>query len=162
MPAYKPLRERFWEKVRYNPQSGCMEWTGSTIRRGYGMIGGERGTQNRLATHVRYELETGLTVPKGFCVCHRCDNPRCVTFAHFFIGTLADNNRDKMNKGRQKNLRGSATSNAKLTEEQVREIRRRYIPAHPIHGGYAMAREFRVTPPAIHFIVKRVSWRHVD
>lgn len=39
-------------------------------------------------------------------VLHRCDNPSCVNPNHLFLGTIKDNNDDKMRKGRHNCGRG--------------------------------------------------------
>lgn len=117
MSRKRPLKDRFYVKVRYNPSVirtyerkdgttltviyGCFEWTAATTN-GYGRIqAGGKGSKVLKAHRVRYELETGLEIPDGLCVCHRCDNRLCVTSAHFFLGNKGDNNRDKVKKGRQ-------------------------------------------------------------
>jgi hypothetical protein len=45
--------------------------------------------------------------------------------AHLFLGSNADNMRDKVAKGRQARVRGAANPACKLTPEQVRRIRDR-------------------------------------
>ena len=53
--------------------------------------------------------------------------------------------------------RGERHSSAKLTEEQVLDIRARYTP-----GGYGqLAREYGVDPGNIRHIVLRNSWKHI-
>jgi hypothetical protein len=74
-----------------------------------------------LAHRVAWELVNG-PIPEGLCVLHHCDNPPCVNVEHLFLGTLADNNADKVAKGRQ--AKGSAIARAKLTESDIPEIRR--------------------------------------
>lgn len=39
-------------------------------------------------------------IPKGFFVCHSCDNPKCINIKHLWLGTPKENTRDAMAKGR--------------------------------------------------------------
>ena len=61
-------------------------------------------------------------IPPGMCVCHTCDNRACINPEHFFLGTKGDNNKDRAQQGRGRQLRGTANGSTKLTEEQVRKI----------------------------------------
>jgi hypothetical protein len=72
---------------------------------------------NRFAFTLFYGHE-----PKGILL-HSCDNPRCVNPHHLSEGTHADNMADCIAKGR--NAKGSDFPHARLTEEQVKEIRER-------------------------------------
>jgi hypothetical protein len=95
-------------------------------------------------------------VPEGHYVLHRCDNKRCVNPKHLWSGSPADNMNDKVAKGRQ--TRGSQFKHARLTEESVKEIRRRY------REGISMpilAKEHRVTLQAIAYAIHRKTWKHV-
>jgi DNA invertase Pin-like site-specific DNA recombinase len=78
------------------------------------------------------------------------------------LGTAADNNADKIAKGREGHgtARGSASARAKLTEEKVQEIRRRYIPGRKNGNRSLLAREYGVHGSTINDVVKR-RWRHV-
>lgn len=59
----------------------------------------------------------------GLCVCHTCDNPRCVNLAHLFLGTAKDNAQDCVSKGRKNPASGARCHFSKLTEAQVSEVR---------------------------------------
>lgn len=70
-----------------------------------------------------YEQEHGEKVSPDLMVCHTCDVRNCICPNHLWKGTAADNVHDMNMKGRRVNNKGEAHNLAKLTEEQVREIR---------------------------------------
>jgi len=86
--------------------SGCVEWTGRCLPRGYGCLYiPSRGT---VLTHrFAWELANG-PIPAGIHVLHHCDNPPCCQTdptpgypdGHLFLGTDADNAADRDAKGR--------------------------------------------------------------
>ena len=95
------FREIFWAKVKKG--DGCWEWQGATDARptrrpGYGLVtvNGRRAKAHRVA----WELANGREIPPGLLACHRCDNPPCVRPDHLFVGTMSDNIRDSVAKGR--------------------------------------------------------------
>ena len=93
----RPLYDRFWEKVRTG--KGCWEWQGGRAAFGHGLIHLGNGNKLVQAHRVAWELANG-PIPDGLCVLHHCDNPPCVRPTHLFLGTLGDNARDMVAKGR--------------------------------------------------------------
>lgn len=138
------LAARFWAKVVKT--DGCWRWLGYTVDR-YGRIAldGGRGAPCAGAHRVSWELHNG-PIPEGMCVLHRCDNPPCVNPDHLFLGTQLDNIADRVRKGRNGDLSGQNNGRAKLTSEQVLEMRSRH------RGGES----YRVLGIAF-----GVSWGHV-
>lgn len=147
----KTLEERFWDQCEPDGRQ-CWEWDGYIGARGYGFI--KNNYRTLLAHRVSWELHNG-PIPEGMYVCHRCDNPACVNPDHLFIGTAKDNSADRDRKGRANNPTGSRRSNAKLTEQQVAEIR------SSKERGVDLAKRYGVSPAVICVARKGKTWRHV-
>ena len=150
----RPLEERFRARVDRSNLDDCWEWT-ATKRWGYGILSVKDGV-GRLAHRYSYELHYGPS-PDELCVLHRCDNPACVRPDHLFLGTHADNVKDKVSKQRQP--RGENHWRTKFTEEDIVEIRRKYREG--VASQSAMAAQYGVDPSTISDIVRRKLWGHI-
>lgn len=78
-------------------KNGCLEWTGSISKRGYGQ------TMWRYKFFSAHRLAWTLSngdIPDGMWVLHKCDNPKCIEVSHLFLGSPSDNRRDCLDKGR--------------------------------------------------------------
>ena len=154
-PAPRDERERFLEKVSPEPNTGCWLWTSTKGTGGYGAFWFRRRT--RLAPRVALLLFRNIDVPRGVSVCHHCDQPACVNPDHLFVGTALDNIRDMELKGRR--ARGTRIARAKLTDDDVREIRRRTAAGE---SQERVGRSFGIVQTAVSAIVHRKTWRHVQ
>ena len=148
------LLDRFWSKVDQSNLSGCWPWTGSRNTKGRGQFMWT-DRKPRLAHRVAYWLTAGA-IPDGLLVCHHCDNPLCCNPAHFFLGTNKDNTQDMVRKGRAKGASGTHHSNARLTEDQVLEIR-------AAEGSQkAIAERFGIPSSHVSNIKSRKKWKHLQ
>ena len=125
---------------------GCIEWTGARIPNGYGM---KRHHGRQVLVHRWAWEQANGPIPEGMYVLHHCDNPPCFNIEHLFLGTHADNMRDKMVKGRFQ---------SKLGVEDVVVIR-----ARSANGARHcdLAREYGVSQSHVLNIVHRIKWKHV-
>src|SRR3990167_9291402 len=110
------------------------------------------------AHRFSYDLHYG-PVPKGLSVCHHCDNPPCVRPDHLYAGTVADNARDAVSRGRIRMMKkpGSLNGFARLTESQVLQIRS--MAGRMIYRD--IAAHFDVDTTTIGLIVRRKTWTHI-
>lgn len=148
--------EDFWKKIdRSGGPNACWNWMAGLDRGGYGNAN-YRGKQY-IAHRLAYKLTHG-EVPR--MLCHTCDNRRCCNPTHVYAGNPKANRRDQDDRGRRVNHpKGSACVNARLTDEQVVEIRRGYSIGNVIHKE--LAAKYGVTSGAIRDIVAGVNWKHL-
>lgn len=152
-------QERFEQRFIRASDDDCWHWIGWKNDKGYGaaIYGGRR----QYAHRVSFQLYRG-EIPDKLCVLHRCDNPACVNPKHLWLGTKKDNNQDRAAKGRSNltdKARGEQNGLAKLTQEQVNEIRRRYAA-----GGITvrqLAKEYPVSKSEVHNIIRQEVWKGI-
>lgn len=114
-------KKRFLDKTK-RAHNGCLMWLGATGGGGrYGSVGFMGKPQ--LAHRVSWKIFNGH-FPDDLCVCHKCDNGFCVEPSHLFLGTQEDNVLDMENKKRSNHPSKSKHGRAKLTENEVEEIRK--------------------------------------
>lgn len=154
-----PLAVRFWSKVDKRGPDECWPWQAAPRKKSEGYGAFWLDGRHQPATRVAWILTNG-EFPKGKQVLHHCDNPPCCNPAHLFLGTNLENNADKVAKNRH--VYGSRNPNAKLTEQQVVEIKR-LKPVGTTPRGYRgeIAERYNVKPGTITDIWIR-SWTHLN
>jgi hypothetical protein len=151
-------------------ENGCWEWQGSRV-------GVKKGKEAKIGTgHGNFHFEgrnvyahrfaweaLGGNAPADIkCVCHKCDNPKCVNPEHMFLGSKAENNHDMKAKGRSKGAVGVANKLSKLNDDKVRLIRQLWEmspPSRPTHAE--LAEMFHVDRSVICEVINRKIWKHV-
>jgi DNA-binding XRE family transcriptional regulator len=146
----------FWAKVQKS--EGCWLWQGARIPGGYGVMRFQKKQQ--LTHRIVWQLTQGV-IPKGSCVCHKCDNPPCVNPDHLFLGSHKDNMNDMHRKGRAGDHEwwkrpGRKHHRAVLTLEQASEIRKLYSDTDATQRD--LASRFGVSQSAIWHILKGFSY----
>ena len=157
----RPIEERFFDKVNKDAPNGCWEWTASLYPDGYGSIYDNVIKTNDRAHRVSWVIHNG-NIPQhdsyhGMCVCHSCDNRKCVNPDHLFLATNKQNQHDMYAKGREVKARGESISHSKLNELKVRIIRIYY----PTLSQKSLASIFKVSKTTIHCLVNRKTWAHI-
>lgn len=145
-----------WTVVTRRSELGpCWEWKGKLDKAGYGRanIGQQKTGAAHRAAYQIWNNEGQPLDPRDY-VCHRCDNPPCINPAHLFLGDQHANMGDAKAKGRSAN--GMRQGGAILTDQQVEEIRAKYVPRKYTYKQ--LGEEYGVTAAAIGCVVRGENW----
>lgn len=119
--------EVIWSKVKKGDSNECWPWIGWRNEQGYGRteIKDVAYYAHRVIFDLVHPQKITLAAPKdgSQTIMHICDNPPCCNPAHLRLGTHQENIQDMMEKGRKSKPISHQSINAKLTEDEVREIR---------------------------------------
>jgi hypothetical protein len=169
--ARKSLLKRIKEKSFFDKKTGCIIWTGSTLKSSdkfkrlpYGII--RLYGKNIFAHRASYSLFNSI-IPDGLFVLHKCDNPKCINPKHLFLGTKRDNILDAIKKGRApkrsfKNHtlnHGNVCKRAKVDEDKVRSIRKMYEMGF---NQTIIAKFYRISGPTVSAIITKRAWFYVS
>ena len=144
--------ERFHKQTDKNHESGCWLWIGAITSNGYGNMK-IKGLQIP-AHRFSYKFHYG-SIPEGLCVLHKCDVRNCVNPDHLFVGTVTDNNRDCMKKGRRPAPIGERHGGTKLTEKQAKEIKYSSL------RNCELAEKYQIGRPAVTQIRNGTNWKYI-
>lgn len=152
------VAERFWSKVKIGHYAHCWEWEGARKRKATYQSAYFKAASyvTVSATRSAYALSTGCE-PGELWVLHHCDNPACCNPAHLYLGTVKENAADAKARKRFRKvpLPGEQNPRAKLTAEQVEEVRHLFADGL---SNVAIASRFGVHHSTISKIRTRNSW----
>ncbi len=143
---------QFEELYEMDESTGCWEWTGTKTTGGYGLFRCLR--QDMPAHRFSWWMYHG-PIPDGIYVLHHCSNPGCVNPEHLFLGTAKDRTRNMGKKGQGKHLKGADHNNAKLSKDDVDEIKKLVEAGYT---GASIARQFNISASVISKIKTGKHW----
>lgn len=145
---------RFVDKVQITKH--CWLWEANKNKKGYGQFKFRR--KNIMAHRFSYQLFVGQ-IGSGKQILHRreCGNRACVNPHHLYMGTPADNVRDREAWGIA--VKGEVAGNSKLCKSDVLAIRKAYKT-----GSYyfrEIADIFNISEAQARRIVRGTQWKHL-
>ena len=146
---------RFLQFVEISESHDCWEWQGNCPggRHGHFALGPKTVKAHRWI----FELLNG-PIQDGLVIRHKCDNPKCVNPLHLEQGTLSDNTRDAVKRGRWPDRSGEKHPLAKVNEKIVRAIRRDAELGRP---QSQIADCYGISRGQVQKIIHRINWDHI-
>lgn len=140
-------------------ENGCWEWTGASNASGYGRvrIGRRLYLPHRIvAAGAGIISEAADTTDRRVCVLHECDNPRCCNPAHLRAGTMSQNMKDCVKRGRHKRIshskpRRRRKPQGRLTKPPPRHVEGLRALSKSVYRGTGTAPTFTGRGPSISY-----------
>ena len=161
MSYFEIWRKYILERSIPDTATKCWNWQRSLVN-GYGYCRPINSAITR-AHRLAYVAFNEVPLTTGLFICHTCDNRKCVNPGHLVEKSVLWNNRDKVQKRRQKTVGGmhinvgSAHGNAKLTEVDIILIRKLAATTTQVQ----LAKQFGITQSAVSRICNRQKWSHI-
>lgn len=149
------FKSRFHKRLSIAHEELCWEWTGWKNEKGYGRLRYQK--TNWFAHRLAYAMTYNVVLEPTDIVMHICNNPRCCNPAHLKLGTILENNLQKIVENRA-NLRNRKSRWKKLSHEEVLTVKLRLKNGHGISN---LAYDFSVTTQCIRNIKNNVTWKSV-
>ncbi len=130
-------------------QTPCVIWQGALAANGYPVAGKTYMHRASLALKLR------RSVRHGFDACHTCDVRSCVNPDHLYEGTRSQNMADCTARGRHNKPAGEAHWGAKVSADDVREMRRL---SNLGWTRKALGEKYDINPATVSRIVRNI-WR---
>jgi hypothetical protein len=132
----------------------CLTWPFAKSPAGYAQI--KRAGQTAMATRLMCELAHGAAPSALHQAAHSCGKGHagCINPNHLRWATPVENNADKKRHGTEP--RGEQRTNARLSSQQVLEIRQ----SRGVHE-LVLAERYGVSRSAIHNVIGGYTWRHL-
>jgi len=152
-PKRGSIREFILMAISSNT-SACLHWPYATDLKGYGVgdFDGKRWRITRLVCHTVH----GPSPSKNHEAAHSCGRPSCVNPKHLRWATPFENSQDKYLHNTV--LRGEQIARAKLTADNIRQIRLLRQTA----TCAAIAKQFHVSESNISAVISGKTWGWVD
>jgi hypothetical protein len=144
--------EKLLERInlKLDKTSDCWLWLGCKDRCGYGLI---RYNYKNEKIHRMIWFIYNKIIPQGHIIRHKCKNKNCCNPDHLETGTMKENQQDRIRDGTDQ--RGENGFHAKLTAEQVREIK------VSTKTQTELAQEYSVCRATIWDILHNKTWKHI-
>ncbi len=143
-------------QLRTRSRDRCWIWPYKKDKDGYGWLS-IKNTPTKVHHFVLKETGNPRPPPPDDHGLHTCDTPSCFNPDHLYWGSNKRNRQDQMERIGPVRNKGISNGQAKLTNADVRNIRRLY--ARGIWTHLSLAQRFGISKSAVGAILRHERWK---